>query len=62
MKLVKKIKIVRREIDDSHYYWVDGEFNPGVTSILDEAGPVAYRLKQFFLRKSATFGATRTIE
>lgn len=52
MKLVKKIEITRREIDDSHYYWVDGEFVPGVTRIIDEAGPVAYGLKQFFLRST----------
>ena len=43
-----KFEIVRKEIDDSHYYFVDGEFYPGVTSILEEAAPVPYALKQWF--------------
>lgn len=46
-------EIVRKEIDDSHYYFVDGEFYPGVTTILDEAGPVPYALKQWFKNNSA---------
>ena len=47
-----KIKIVRRDIDDSHYYFINGEHVPAVTRVLDEAAPVAYGLKQFFLRST----------
>lgn len=46
------IDIVRKEIDDSHYYWVNGEFVPGVTTILDEAAPMPFGLKQFFLNNT----------
>ncbi|PWT73659.1 MAG: hypothetical protein C5B59_12765 [Bacteroidetes bacterium] len=42
-------EIVRKEIDDSHFYFVDGEYYPGVTSILDEAAPVPWALKQYFI-------------
>lgn len=44
--------IVRKEVDDSHYYFVDGEYFPGVTTILDEAAPVPYELKQWFIKNS----------
>ena len=40
--------IVRKEIDDSHYYWVDGVFMPSVTRILDEAAPKEYGLLNWF--------------
>ena len=51
-KAIKQINIVRKEIDDTHYYWVNGEFFPGVTRILDEAAPMPYALKQYFLRST----------
>lgn len=40
--------IVQKTIDDTHYYFVDGEFMPSVTRILDEAGPKEYGLINFF--------------
>ena len=45
-------EIVKKEIDDTHYYWIDGEFVPGVTSILDQAGPVEYGLRQFWMQNT----------
>lgn len=45
-------EIVRKEIDDSHYYWIDGEFVPGVTTILDNAGPVGFGLRNFWLQNT----------
>lgn len=45
-------EIVKKEIDDSHYYWIDGEFVPGVTTILDQAAPVGYGLMAFFKNNS----------
>lgn len=45
-------EIVKKEIDGSHFYWVDGEFYPGVTSILDEAAPTPWALKDWFKRMS----------
>lgn len=47
------IEIVRRELDTEHYYWVNGEFFPGVTKILDEAAPTPYALKQFFINNNS---------
>ena len=47
-----KINIVRKEIDDSHYYFVNGEFYPGVTSIIEEAAPTSFGLKSFFLNNT----------
>lgn len=49
---MNKIDIVRKEIDDTHYYFVNGEFYPGVTSIIEEAAPTAFGLKQFFLNNT----------
>lgn len=46
-------KITRAEFDHTHFYFVDGEYMPGVTSILDEASPTGYGLKQFFLNHTA---------
>lgn len=46
---MNKINIVRKEIDDSHYYFVNDEFYPGVTSIIDEAAPTSYGLRNFLL-------------
>lgn len=45
-------KIVKRVIDDSHYYFVDDEFYPGVTTIIGEAGPTGEGLKHFFLKNT----------
>ena len=42
-----KINIIRKEIDDSHYYYVNDQFYPGVTTILDEAAPFPYGLRMF---------------
>jgi CRISPR/Cas system-associated exonuclease Cas4 (RecB family) len=46
-------EITRREFENCHYYFVDGDYYPGVTSILDEAAPTGYGLKQFFLNHTA---------
>lgn len=42
------MEIVKKTIDDSHYYFVDNEFYPSVTRIIDEAGPKEYGLLNFF--------------
>lgn len=44
--------IVKKEIDDSHFYFVNGEYYPGVTTILEEAAPVGPELKQYFIKNS----------
>jgi len=41
-------ELVRFETDISHYYFLNGEFLPGVTSILGEAAPTPYGLKLFW--------------
>jgi hypothetical protein len=38
------IDIVRKEIDSSHYYFVEGQYFPGVTSVLDQACPKGEQL------------------
>lgn len=43
-----KHTIVKREVDGTHYYFVDGSFYPSVTKILEEAGPVPNALKNWF--------------
>lgn len=48
-----KIEIIKKEIDDRHYYFVNGEFYPGVTTILDEAAPTPYALKKFLMDNTA---------
>lgn len=45
--------IRRSEFQSRHYYFVDGEYFAGVTSILDEAGPVGYGLRHFFMNHTA---------
>lgn len=45
-------KIVRKEVDDSHYYWVNDHYAPGVTTILEQAAPVAPQLKKYFIENS----------
>jgi hypothetical protein len=48
--LTPKFEIIRKEVDDSHYYFIDNEFYPAVTAILDEAAPVPWALKDWFKR------------
>ncbi len=43
--------IERKEINDSHFYWVDGEFFPSVTKILNYA-PVEFGLIEFWKNNS----------
>ena len=45
-KLYKPV-IVRKEVDDEHYYFVNGKFTPAVTRILDEAMPMPYALRHW---------------
>lgn len=45
-KLYKPI-IVKKEIDESHYYWVNDKFTPGVTTILQETLPMPLALKNW---------------
>lgn len=40
--------IVRKEVDDEHYYFVDDKFYPSVTQILDVALPKGYGLLQYY--------------
>ena len=47
MDKLPEVNIVKKEIDDSHYYFVNDEFYPGVTSIIDEAAPMGYGLRMF---------------
>lgn len=46
MKLYTPV-IVKKEIDDSHYYYVNEQFTPGVTTILSETMPTPYALRQW---------------
>ena len=39
--------IVKKEVNDKHYYFVDGKFHPGVTTILHESMPMPFALKQW---------------
>lgn len=41
-------EIVRLDTDFTHYYWLNEEFVKGITSILDEAGPVGVGLREFW--------------
>lgn len=43
-KLYKPV-IVRKEVDDEHFYWVNGKYVPGVTRIIQEAMPMPYALR-----------------
>lgn len=47
-----KHTIIKKEVDGSHYYFVDGEFYPSVTRILEEAAPTPYSLKEWFKNNS----------
>lgn len=42
------LNIVRKEVDDSHFYFVNDEFYPSVTRVLDIAAPKEYGLLNFF--------------
>lgn len=39
--------ITRKEVNDEHYYYVDGEFRPSVTKILHESMPMPVGLKMW---------------
>lgn len=45
-KLYRPI-IVKKEIDDEHFYYVDGVFTPAVTAILQETLPMPLALKNW---------------
>jgi len=47
------MEIVKKTINDSHYYFVDGIFYPSVTHILDVAGPKEYGLLNFLRNNTA---------
>lgn len=47
-------EVVRKEVDTSHYYWIDDEFVPATTEILGIAGPVEYGLRQFWQNNTAS--------
>jgi len=53
-KVLAKYQVVRKEIDDSHYYWINDEFVPATTEILGVAGPVEYGLRSFWQNNSAS--------
>lgn len=48
---LKTGELTRLEVDDSHYYFVDGMFYPGVTTILSEAAPVGPGLRMWWQNK-----------
>ena len=39
--------IIRKEIDDTHYYFIDDKYVPGVTTILHETLPTPIALRQW---------------
>ncbi|KKK89254.1 hypothetical protein LCGC14_2734920, partial [marine sediment metagenome] len=41
-------QVVRKDINDEHFYYIDTKFVPGVTTILGDAGPVGYGLRRFW--------------
>lgn len=47
MNKLYKPEIVKKVIDDTHYYYVDGVFKPSVTKILQEAMPTPFALRQW---------------
>lgn len=49
---LKTGELTRLEIDDSHYYFLDNEYYPGVTTILSEAAPVSQSLRLWWQTKS----------
>lgn len=46
MKLYKPV-IVKKEVDNEHYYYVNDKFTPGVTTILSETLPMPYNLRKW---------------
>lgn len=40
--------LTRIDLDTSHYYYFNDDYYPSVTSILDEAAPVGYGLRNFW--------------
>jgi hypothetical protein len=51
-KLTNPIEIVKKEQDNSHYYFVNGDFYPSVTRILDEAAPMPYSLRDWLAKNT----------
>lgn len=51
-KKIAPYQVVRKEIDDSHFYWIDDEFVPGVTTILGDAGPIGNGLRKFWQKNT----------
>lgn len=47
MENLYKPVIVKKEVDNEHYYYVDDVFMPSVTKILHEAMPTPYALRQW---------------
>jgi len=43
-----KYSIIKKEVDNTHFYWVDDEFMPSVSRILDVAAPKEFGLLNFF--------------
>ncbi len=41
-------ELIRFETEVSHYYYLDGQYLPGVSTILSEASPLPYGLKLFY--------------
>lgn len=53
----KNADIIRYELDTNHYYYIGGVgYVPGVTTILDEAGPVGYGLREFWKNNTKAEG------
>lgn len=44
--------IVRKEVDDAHYYFVNEQYFPSVTHILGEAAPMAYGMRRWLLNNT----------
>lgn len=61
MKLYKPV-IVRKEVEDSHYYFVDGKFFPSVTTILSETLPTPFALRYWIGEVGNEFAAKRLQE
>lgn len=44
--------IVKKEVDDTHYYFVNDEYFPSVTGILDQAAPMGYGMRSWLLNNT----------
>jgi hypothetical protein len=51
--MITKNDIIKKEVDNTHYYFVNNEWYPAVTKILEEASPMSFGLKQFFINNTA---------